>query len=151
HVTFDNLSMGDFRDLRDRAKSFTALSSWSQTQAYINLGKEPERFEATFLSADVLRSFQTKPILGRELTREDEPKVNAYTVIMLSDKIWRERFNADPGVLGRTLRMNGRVRRIVGVAPPNFRLPENADFFIPYPYDPTEDSRDSRFLQVNGL
>jgi predicted permease len=150
-VTYDNVSMPDFLDLRDRAKSFAALSAWSETQAYITLGREPERFEATFMTADVLRSFQITPVIGREFTRADEPKTSAYTVIMLSDKIWRERFNADPGVLGRTLRMNGRVRRIVGVAPPGFRLPENADFFIPYPWDPTEDTRDSRFLQVGGL
>jgi putative ABC transport system permease protein len=150
-ITYDTMSMNDFLDLRDRAKSFAVLSAWSETQAYITLGREPERFEATFLTADVLRSFQTRPQIGREFTRDDEPKQHAFTVIMLSDKIWRERFNADPNVLGRTLRMNGRVRRIVGVAPKDFRIPETAEFFIPYPWDPAVDTRDSRFLSVGGL
>jgi predicted permease len=148
---FNELSVPDFRDIRDRAKSFEALGFWCETQAYITLGKEPERFDAAWVSGDLLRVFQTRPILGRDFTRDEEIQERAYTVIMLSERIWRERFNSDPNVIGRTLRMNGRVRRIVGVAPPDYRVPETSDFFLPYPYDPSEDARDSYFIEVTGL
>ena len=69
---------------------------------------------------------------------------------MISHRIWTERFASDPNVIGRTVKMNGRVRQIVGVAPAGFRFPETADFFIPSYYEPGEDARGSRYLEVVG-
>jgi putative ABC transport system permease protein len=148
---FMELSTADFRDIRDRAKSFEAICAFSETQAYITLGREPERFDATFLTSGTFATFNTNPVIGRDFMKSEEDKGPAYTVIILSHRMWKDRFHSDPKVLGRTLRMNGRVRTIIGVAPPEFRLPETADFFIPYPYDPKEDSRDSRHLDVAAL
>jgi putative ABC transport system permease protein len=150
-LKYDNLSIADFRDLRSHAKSFEAIGAWSQSQAYITLGREPERFDASWMTSGVFRTLGTKPVIGRDFLVSEEDKGPAFTVIILSHKIWMERFGGDPKVLGKTLRMNGRVREIIGVAPPDFRVPENSEFFIPYPYDPKEDTRDSRFLSVGGL
>jgi putative ABC transport system permease protein len=148
---FNEVSAPDYRDLRDRAKSFEAMGAWFETMAYVTLGTEPERFDATAITPGILRVFQTRPVLGREFLPEEEEKTRSFGVILLSHRIWAERFGADPEVLGRTIKMNGRVRRIVGVAPPEFRLPEKADFFIPVHHDPAENSRDARFLEVVGL
>jgi putative ABC transport system permease protein len=148
---FDQLSYPDFRDLRARAHSIEKVGGWYETMAYITLGREPERFQATGITGGLLAAGQTAPVLGREFLPEEEDIPRCYGVIMLSHKIWTERFHSDPAVLGRTLRMNGRVRTIVGVAPPHYRFPETAEFFIPAPYDPKEDTRDSRYLQVTGL
>src|SRR6185369_3451072 len=57
---------------------------------------------------------------------------------MISDRIWRRRYGGTPDVLGRTLRLNGRTRTIVGVMPANFRWPELSDFFIPAAIKPEE-------------
>jgi putative ABC transport system permease protein len=150
-TSFDALSMADFLDLRDRSKSFASMVAWSETQAYITLGREPERFDATWLTTGAFKTFNAPLVLGRDFLPQEEHKGPAYTVIILSDHIWKERFGADPKVLGRTLRMNGRVRQIIGVAPPEFRLPETAEFFVPYPYDPAEDHRGNRFVNVAAL
>ncbi|MFI5372758.1 MAG: ABC transporter permease, partial [Candidatus Eisenbacteria bacterium] len=148
---FDNFSYADFRDLRTRARSFEAIGAWYGSMAYITLGREPERFDATGITSGLMRAQQAAPTLGREFLPEEEEIPRCYGAIILSHKIWTERFHADPAVLGRTLRMNGRVRTIVGVAPPEFRVPETADFFIPAPFDPKEDTRDSRYLSVIAL
>ncbi len=148
---FDSWSLADFRDLRTQSKSYSSLAAWSETQAYITLGNEPERFDATWLTSGAFKTFNTSLQLGRDFLPSEEDKGPAYTVIILSDKIWRERFGADPKVLGKTLRMNGRVRTIIGVAPPDFRLPETAEFFVPYPFDPAEDKRNNRFINIAGL
>src|SRR5262245_19072403 len=97
-----------------------------------------------------MQTFAAKPVLGREFLREEEEQSRAWTVIMISERIWRERFNADPQVLGRTIKMNGRVRTIVGVAAPNFLFPETADFFIPIPVDMKENLRDGQYLRVEA-
>ena len=149
--SFDAVSMADFRDLREQSKSFSSMVGWSETQAYITLGREPERFDATWLTSGAFKTFNAPLQMGRDFLPQEEHKGPAYTVIILSDHIWRERFGADPKVLGRTLRMNGRVRQIIGIAPPDFRLPETAEFFVPYPYDPAEDHRGNRFMNIAAL
>jgi putative ABC transport system permease protein len=144
------LSFPDMVDVRQRAKTFEVIGGSVQTQAYITLGKEPERFSATWVTPGLFRVFGATPILGREFLPEEEEKSRALTVIVISDRIWKDRFHSDPSVLGKTLKMNGRVRTIVGVAPPDFRYPEAADFFIPSYFDPTEDTRNARYYDVVG-
>ncbi len=144
------LSFPDLIDVRQRAKSFDVIAGYAGTQAYMTLGKEPERFDATWVTPGLFAVFAATPELGREFTPDEEQKAKALTVIMLSDRIWRERFGADPKVLGRTVKMNGRIRHIVGVAPPEFRFPETADFFIPTFFEPKEDSRGQRYLSTVG-
>jgi putative ABC transport system permease protein len=145
-----SISFLDFMEVRQRAKPFDRVAGYTETQAYMTLGKEPERFNATWVTPGLFSVFGATPELGREFLPSEEVKAQALTVIILSDRIWRERFGADRGVLGRTVKMNGRVRTIVGVAPPGFRFPETADFFIPTYYDPGEDKRDARYLHVVG-
>src|SRR5262245_20185769 len=142
------VSFPDFVDIRARSKSFERIAAYTETQAYMTLGKDPERFDATWVTPGLFAIYHATPQLGREFLPEEEEKSRALTVIMLSDRIWRERFGADPKVLGRTVKMNGRVREIVGVAPPEFRFPETADFFIPNYFEPKEEARQSRYLDV---
>ena len=144
------LSHPDFVDARKRLKSFEHVCAYTETQAYMTLGKEPERFAATWITSGLLAAYGATPVLGREFLPEEEEKSRALTVIIISHRIWKERFQSDPRIVGRTVKMNGRVREIVGVAPPEFRFPEIADFFIPSYYDPKEDSRRQRYLDVVG-
>jgi putative ABC transport system permease protein len=142
------LSHPDFLDVRARLKSFEHVAAYTQSQAYLTLGREPERFAATWVTSGLFANFAATPVLGREFLPEEEQKARALTVVMISHRIWKERFASDPHILGRTLKMNGRVRQIVGVAPPGFNFPETADFYIPAYYDPSEDARKARYLDV---
>src|SRR5262245_57554834 len=82
HMTDGELSYGDFVDVRDRARSYDHVSCYYGTQAYLTLGGEPERFDATAISADLMATFSARPVLGREFLREEEEQSRAYTVIM---------------------------------------------------------------------
>ena len=144
------LSYPDFVDVRQRLKSFEHVAAYTETQAYMTLGKEPERFMATWVTPGLFATYGARPVLGREFLPEEEERSRALTVIIISHRIWKERFQSDPNILGRTVKMNGRVRQIVGVAPPEFRFPEVADFFIPNYFEASEDSRKQRYLDVVG-
>ena len=152
HMQVDQmeLSYPDFADMRERARSFDAVAGYYETMAYMTLGSEPERFNATAITSGFMPVFGAAPLLGREFLPEEEEKSRSYGVIVISERIWRERFAADPRVLGRTVKMNGRVRTIVGVAARGFRFPEVTDFFIPTAIDMADNQRDSRFLGVVG-
>jgi hypothetical protein len=71
-----------------------------------------------------------QPTHGRDL-RDDDDRPAATPVVVIGDTIWRRRFNADPGVLDRILRVNGVDRVIVGVMPPRVAFPEYAEFWLP--------------------
>ncbi len=150
-ATGDNdmeVSFPDLFDYRARARSFERFGAYYESNAYLTLNREPERFQSAVVSADLFPALGVKPMLGRGFTPEEEELGRNWSSVVVSHRIWRDRFASDPRVLGRTLRMNGRTRTIVGVMPPGFRFPETADFWIPLPYDPAEDHRDARFLEV---
>jgi putative ABC transport system permease protein len=141
------ISYQDLLDIQRRSKSFAQIGGYTETQAYLTLGAEPERFGATMITPRFFSVYAATPIRGREFLPEEGEKSRALTVVMISHRIWTERMQSDPAVIGKTLKMNGRVRTIIGVAPPGFRYPETSDFFVPAYADP-EDTRDRRWLHA---
>ena len=143
-------SIPDFVDVRERAKSFEHVAATVGTQVYVTLGSEPERFDGVLSSSDLPALLRTKPLLGRWFTQDEEIEGHQFATVVLGYRPWRERLKGDPDVIGHTLRMNGRVRTIVGVMPEGFRFPENSDFFLPLASRGSDDSRGGRYLKVIG-
>ena len=76
-----------------------------------------------------------RPALGRGLTTaEDQP--GAGPVVVLGNKLWRDRFGADRSILGTTATLDGVTRTIVGVMPPGFNFPNRADLWLPLATNP---------------
>jgi len=146
------MSWQNFFDIRERAKSYEHLGGEWQNVAMVTLNKEPERLAAGVLTADVLPAIGVMPKMGRNFTRDEEVWGHNWNQILISDHIWRDRYHSDPNILGQTIRMNGRVRQVIGVMPPKFRYPEVADFWIPGGYNAAEDKRtDTQLLLVGRL
>jgi len=143
-----NMSLPDSRDIRDRSKTLTALTMWSETGVYIADGESPQRHTATMTSEALLTALQVKPLLGRWFTA-DECKTGADRVsVVLGHRLWQELLKGDPAVIGRTLRVNARERTIVGVMPAGFRFPEASDVFVPLATNDTSDVRGAHYLDV---
>jgi predicted permease len=81
-----------------------------------------ERFSGLRVSSNFFRTFDVAPALGRDF-RDDEELPGRSHELILSDALWRTRFDADPRAIGRTVRVNGEPYEIVGVMPAGFRLP----------------------------
>jgi predicted permease len=84
------------------------------------------------LTANAMDFFGMRPVLGRPLTPADS-QPNAAPVILLSYQFWKEHFNGDPEVLGKTLNLAGRQRTVVGVMPQRFAL-MGSDLYLPAPW-----------------
>src|SRR5688572_3932097 len=69
-----------------------------------------------------------RPALGRSFTADDD-RPEHWRVVMLSDALWRRRFSADPSIVGRTVTMNDREYRVIGVMPPSFEPLDSARFY----------------------
>jgi putative ABC transport system permease protein len=144
-----NLSWPTFLDLREGAKSFEAIGGFWDHNAFVVIDKDVERLYAGAVTAGLFEALGVKPVLGRGFRPSDNELGNNWGVVVISHDIWQKRYGGRTDVLGRTLRLNGRVREIVGVMPPGFRWPEFQDFWIPIGIDPATDNvRTNSFLMT---
>ena len=112
----------DYRDYRDNLKRVSAVAIARLTPVSAGDAGNAERFWAELVSANYFDVLRLKPALGRFLLPEEgADKPGAFPVAVISHRLWRSRYNGDPGVLGRTIRLNRHPLTIVGVAPPEFR------------------------------
>jgi putative ABC transport system permease protein len=145
------LSIPDFRDLRDGARTFDGMAATFQWSANLT-GGEPERLQGMKASASFFELLGVQPALGRVLLADDG-KGGGARVVVLTDRLWRRRFGGDSGALGRAMVLNGDTYTIAGVLPPAFIAPvRDAELVAPFGIDadPRRNSRDAGFLRVIG-
>lgn len=136
-VTYDGVvgntvSAPDYFDYREQATSFEGLSAFTpfEPQATVTGAGEAERVLAPYVSTDLFETLGVEPLLGRGfLTEEGEP--GAPSVAILAHGYWARSFASDPGVVGRTLTLDGTPTTIVGVLPAGFRFPVSGDLWRP--------------------
>lgn len=119
---FSNTSYRDHLDYRDSLKLVAGLALWTQCPFSVGEGDSPERVWGELISGSYFSVLGIKPALGRLFApdpRNDAP--GAHPVAVISDRMWRSRFGADPRVVGRTVRVNRHELTIIGVAPRVFR------------------------------
>lgn len=97
---------------------------------------EPQRLTVAYITATLIPTLDVAPLLGRNfLDTEDQP--NGPNVVMISEPLWRSRFGADSGIVGRLIEVNGRSREIIGVMPARFRYPSaDTRLWFPLQLDP---------------
>ena len=101
-------------------------------------GGEPQRINSARITESVIPLLRVTPLVGRTFT-EAEDRPNGPSVMLISEGLWRSRFGADRGVLGRTLEVNGRSREIIGVMPERFRFPSaETQLWMPMQLDPND-------------
>jgi putative ABC transport system permease protein len=108
-----------------------------------------ERLHAAETSAQFLRVLGVTPHLGRGFLAEEEIPGKDH-VVLISDRLWRSRWNADPAVIGKTVRINAFDFTIVGVLPPRMDFPAGTDLWAPTIFDEETSLRESGavFTQV---
>jgi putative ABC transport system permease protein len=89
-------------------------------------GREAERVSCASVTRNFFSVIGLSPTLGR-IFSEDEDKVGAPPVVIISDRLWQRAFNRDPGVIGRSVTFHDTVFTIVGVMPPQMTSPQDTD------------------------
>jgi len=114
---------GDYFDLRDQNSVFTGVAAYQPwpSMSYAEAGKAPIQVGAIYMTDNFFPVLGVQPELGRTPTAEESKKMAFVTLI--SDAFWRAHFNADPNVLGRTVRVNSRDSTVIGVMPPSLDDP----------------------------
>jgi predicted permease len=113
----------DYFDELDQNTVFADMAAYQpyQQMSYAETGKAPIQVGAIFMTANFFSVLGVQPELGRLPTKEESDK-SAF-VCTISDAFWHQQFNADPNILGRTVRVNSRPSTIIGVMPPSLDDP----------------------------
>ena len=97
-------------------------------------GRPIEPVQGAEITANAFRLLETAPVLGRTLTEQDE-RLSEPPVVVISHELWDERFDRDPGVLGRTVKLGSTHSTVVGVMPEGFGFPVNQRIWTPLRVD----------------
>jgi predicted permease len=148
HVTRGGVSFPDFKDLRDTSSRFESLAAFTVRSLTIADGAgDPERYAGGVISSNLFDLLGMPAALGRNFTADDD-RPGAEPVVLLSDHVWRRRYNADPQIVGRGISINGRATTIIGVMPPRFEFPERQRLWVPLSMYSGAMTREQHGLQV---
>ena len=118
----DPIRPGDVLSLRRHLDGVADVSAFEGATVNLSDLGRPERFDGAIVSGNFFRVLGVAPILGRDFNDADE-RPGAAPVTMLSNALWRSRYGADPGIVGKQVRVNARLSTVVGVMPPDFSYP----------------------------
>ena len=118
--------------LRDRTTSFSGISAIDGGNAVVLGGGDPEQIAVSAVTPDAFDVLRVRAAMGRTFGAH-EVSGPAGRVAVLLDGLWRRRFGADPGIVGRTIEFADGRLEVIGVMPPDFRVPsyEAAEFLAP--------------------
>lgn len=134
--------------LRDRSDAFESLSAFRSGEARLSVqsgGEAAERAQGHLVSGNYFEALGASALMGRTLTPDDD-RPAASPAAVVSHGYWKQRWNSDAAVVGRSILLNGTSFTIVGVMPPEFfgiRVRRSPDYWLPLAFQPQIEMRES--------
>ena len=151
-----SLAYPDFVDFREQVTTIEQMGGFASGAVTLTGSGEADALDASFVTPDFFQVLGVKPLTGRLFQANDNVK-GAGPVAILSEAVWRRRFAADPGVVGRGITLDSTGFTIVGVMPQNFEYPYQADrveIWLPMIAEPfvasLMDGRGAAFMNAIG-
>lgn len=144
------LSPGEFESMARDQSVFAALVA--HVPGVVTVGDEgraADRYDASFVSSNAMAALGIAPILGR-LPSASEDNVGAAPVVVLGESVWANRYRSDPGILGRSVLVNGEPVTVIGIVPDQAGFPSTALLWLPLGQSPGRTNRDARSWRVFG-
>lgn len=142
----------DYPSLVDARKELTTIEgigAFEDTTMIISGTEKPDRYLGAAIQADMFDMLGVKPILGRSF-RLEENEPEAPPVVLLGYDLWQQRYGANPGIVGKTIQINGLLATVIGVMPKGWRFPEVAELWMPLRKTNKETARGSFDLEPVG-
>ena len=123
-----SVALPDYFDWRTDTKTFEHLACTHKESRNLSgiPGREAERVSCASVTKNFFNVIGLSPELGRTFS-EDEDKVGAPPVVVISDRLWRRAFNRDPAVIGRSVNLHDASFTVIGVMPPQMTSPQDTD------------------------
>ena len=149
-------AIGNFLDWRSRNQSFDQLGALFDTDMNLTGVGEPQRIKSVVATTNFFQVLGVQPMLGRSFSPESETPGSPFTAI-ISHELWQRQFGSDPGLINKSLTLNGHQVEVIGVMPPGFELQfpisVHVDMWVPFVIDvadPDYHDRRNNFLYAVG-
>ena len=132
-------SFPNYRDLRDRNKTFSGLVGYRLAPIELESSSGASRIWGLLATGNYFDVLGVRPLMGRFFHPADDQHVGASPYAVLSYNAWRGRFGGDPGIIGKAVRINRLPYTVLGVAPPDFHGTELwywPDIWVPMTMEP---------------
>jgi putative ABC transport system permease protein len=116
------VSYPNFKDWRGQNESFEDIGVFDYTTFNLSGRGTPERLSGTMVSAGIFEILGAQPVLGRTLLPEEDVP-GAPPVVMVSHRLWQQRFSGDPDFIGQSITLDGESFTAIGVMPAGFVIP----------------------------
>jgi len=142
------ISEPELLDLQDLNQSFNNIAAYQSGGANLTTNGEPVRVNSASVNASLFSVLGIQPASGRAFfDEEDQP--GHEKVVLIGNGLWRNRFGSDPALVGQTIGISGESYTVVGIMPPGFQFPEQADLWMPLAIDRNHlDNRGNHGLEV---
>ena len=119
----------NFLDMQRENQTLSSMAI-SRNSRFTLLGQgEPERINARMISADYFKVYEVAPALGRTFTPEDDRK-GAELVALISERLWTRKFNSTADTIGKSITLDDKSYRVVGVIPSSFIFLLSTDVYV---------------------
>jgi putative ABC transport system permease protein len=150
--THMGVSLPDINDLRASSTTLAAVSPYRSSSKELVADGKPDRIESGDVTENFFSLLGVQPLHGRTFTSAD--MLPGSHVVILGERLWRERFGGDPAVIGKSLFMDGESSTVVGIVPEQPLRDFSTDFQLLTPFIPTQEqlnTRQSRDFSVLAL
>jgi predicted permease len=147
-LTHDPVSPVNFMDYRALPVFEDAAAWWRPAINLVDPGLDPVRVNTIEVSGNLFDVLGVRPQIGAGFPQGGPLFVPNERVAIISDRLWRTRYNADPAIVGRQLSFNGEPYTILGVMPPRFHFPDDVDVWQRLVWDMTRHSRAAHFMEA---
>ena len=131
-----SLLPADYLKIREASTQFSAMGGIYIGTTYLTGDGQAERYDGAFADGHIFDVTGVAPELGRTILPRDTIE-GAAPVVVLSHDLWKERFNGDPAVIGRVVRVNGKSSEVIGVMPKGYSFPSRAALWVADQQDAT--------------
>jgi putative ABC transport system permease protein len=134
---------------RTGLRHFDGVALYGPASFDISGGDRPAQIAGATATRSLFTILGATPSLGRLFT-DDEERPGGPLVVLLSHRLWRERFGGDPGIVGRSIRLNRQLFTVIGVMPPGFAYPVDALLWVSIGTDHEYDAVGARHMNAIG-
>jgi putative ABC transport system permease protein len=139
----------NFVDWSEQNRTFTAMAAVSGAFKTLSTSDGiPERIPGQAVTTAFFDVLGVRPIAGRTFVRDDGR--TGARVVVLSERLWRNRFGAEPGLIGRTIPLDGEPHTVVGIVPATFQILFPSDMWLVFKPERGPEQRQMHYLQVVG-
>jgi putative ABC transport system permease protein len=149
HVSGHNngVAAGDFLDWKRQNTTFESIAAWTGRQMSLSISNHPEQVQAEPCTPGFLGVLGQPFLMGRDFLPEEGELGREHEVI-LTHKLWKNRFGSDPGILGKQVRMDAEQYSVVGVLAPGATDRVQSELYVPLAFRPEQINHDFHWILV---